>query len=967
MRFKSAITLIVSLFLGTSANAQFFTQGSEPSSVRWMHLDSPNYSVIYPQGLDSLARVYARTLEAARIPVSSGIGFVPNQNFKRRMPVILHAYTADANGMVTWTPRRAELQTGPSAFAPEAFPWEMQLCIHESRHVAQMQFTQAKPFVWLRYLTGELAAGALSSIYAGPAFFEGDAVVAETALSASGRGRTADFLEYYRVCADQDVSRDYWQWRYGSQRLYTPDHYTIGYLTMAGMRTVYDCPDFTERYFDRIRLHRGFAFWNLQKTVREVSGKSFKETFGEISENFSARWKAEADARAPFMPADRVSREPASFEEYLKFTGDGTDIFAVRRGMQSSAELTVLNGGRERRISRFSPSTSVLHYSKETGRLWWSEIRPDARWELRSSSDIRWCGKDGKMHTLTRGKRYYNPSPCGGELAVTEYPTEGGSRLVFLDGNDGSELRSIAAPDGMQIVESVFAGGKAYVSAITREGFGIYSAGDFSPVVEASPVKINRLSSEEGRILFISDRNGVNELYSVDPADRSVLQLTNTRCGIGDYCFMADSLYYNALLPEGRLVFRTGRSDLPSRPVDFSERHMYEDAGKLSAQTEAEVLPDSVSVTAEPAPYSKIAHLVRLHSWLPLYFNYDSVSELSLESIYRTAGLGATAFFQNDLGDAYGTVAYNARPDGGKWRHSGHLQFTYQGLYPVLDGSLDINARNALKYKLANDKEGIKMESRNSGSPSVNFSGRIYVPLKFNSGGWLRGAVPQLRVNASNDRYEGRTFTTLSASLRGYTMLRTPESCIWPRWGIGAEAGYLAEAGMSDAFRPTAYAHVYGYVPGIARTHGIKLAATSAFHTNGAPFCREALNTAPRGFGSSVSRFISTYPSRSIISVDYALPFASVDWGGLCPVAYVRNFEFIAHYDMAFFGGKAGHGNLFSAGADLTVRLGNFLWVPFATRLGVSFNWNGGSSFEVCEAKYDAGRTSVSLVFGIDL
>ena len=64
---------------------------------------------------------------------------------------------------------------------------------------------------------------------------EGDAVAAETALTSSGRGRSADFLEYFRVCFENGDLRDFDRWRFGSQKYYAPDYYKIGYLTVAGM------------------------------------------------------------------------------------------------------------------------------------------------------------------------------------------------------------------------------------------------------------------------------------------------------------------------------------------------------------------------------------------------------------------------------------------------------------------------------------------------------------------------------------------------------------------------------------------------------------------------------------------------------------------------------------------------------------------------------------------------------------
>ncbi|MBQ2230008.1 MAG: hypothetical protein II424_06290, partial [Bacteroidales bacterium] len=262
---RRLLSLVAAIFMALPAAAQFYSLGSEPAGVKWYHLRTADFDVIYPKGLDSLARVYASTLERYKMPVGATAGYYPNQLYSKRLPVILHPWTANSNGMVAWTPRRMELLTTPTSVAPMPQPWEEHLVSHESRHVAQMQFVNEKPYRVASWFLGELTAGAVSAIYCGPSFFEGDAVAAETELSTTGRGRSASFLEYYRAAFREGDTRDFWRWRYGSLKYYTPDYYKVGYITMAGLRSVYDCPDFTARYYER--LFRGkwpLPFFNMQ-------------------------------------------------------------------------------------------------------------------------------------------------------------------------------------------------------------------------------------------------------------------------------------------------------------------------------------------------------------------------------------------------------------------------------------------------------------------------------------------------------------------------------------------------------------------------------------------------------------------------------------------------------------------------------------------------------------------------------
>ena len=129
----------------------------------------------------------------------------------------------------------------------------------------------------LSFLSGELPAG-LSLFFTEPSFMEGDAVAAETALTLSGRGRTADFLEYYRVAADEGQLRSYARWRYGSQKLFTPDYYKLGYLTMAGLRTWGGQPDIVKEHLQQAS-DWGFDSFDFNRRVRRSTGLSLSGNF----------------------------------------------------------------------------------------------------------------------------------------------------------------------------------------------------------------------------------------------------------------------------------------------------------------------------------------------------------------------------------------------------------------------------------------------------------------------------------------------------------------------------------------------------------------------------------------------------------------------------------------------------------------------------------------------------------------
>ena len=979
MRIRALLLSLALLSAGLPAAAQFYTQGSEPASLRWWQITTPDYRVLYPEGLDSLARVYADYLERVKLPVGATAGYVPNQEYRKQLPVILHPHYADANGMVAWTPRRMELFTTPTFQSPEPTPWPVHLVTHESRHVAQMQFVNARPYKPFRWLVGDLFAGAISSVYGGPSFFEGDAVAAETELTNVGRGREASFLEYYRAAFREGDTRNFWQWRYGSIKKFTPDYYKVGYIRAAGMRDVFGVQDFTARYYERIFRKKlwPWPLFNYQKTVRETTGKKFKPAFAEITDTLKQRWQRDELARAPFMPSERLTGEHRRFTQYYWTCVMDSTLYAVRSGITTAPELVcIAPDGGATRLSPFAYTTSRLCVSEPLKRLYWSEIVSDARWELTSHSEIWYAGPDGTHARLSEKTRWYNPSVSqdGMRLAVTEYPVSGGSELVVIDAVNGAVLQRYPAPDGVQITESAWVGGRILAAGISDGGYAIYDAtGGYSTVFYIGYSVIDELWEHDGELYFSSDLTGVDELYRLH--DGSVYRLTSSPQGGSGYALdqASGSLLFSALDTHGRHIHRTAVADLPA-PVkaDFTNRHVYELAPGL--ETPRPVDRDSIIVLPEPVRYKRAAHMFRFHSWAPLYVSSDAVKEQSFEDVFSSAGLGATAFFQNELETLIGTVAYHASwPDSEKdpWTHSIETKFTYTGLYPKIEVSADISTAAPNMYFLQQSytdfskRLSVGMDPM-PGLPSASVSVLTYIPFNFSAGGVYRGLIPQLRASFSNDIFmHGGTapMNKVSASVRGYEVLATPSSCVYPRLGWGLEAGWSGRLGAMDVFAPNAYVYGYGYLPGLMDTHGIRITATAQAPMGNSLFSERYVSVLPRGMRefSSLAGKVSSSPFQSCITLDYVFPFLPIDWGGLCPVAYLRNFECTLHADGSYFADIPSVGSLMSSvGADLCVVLGNIAWLPFTTRLGVSAYYNFGAP-----AEYD--KYHIGMVFNVDM
>ena len=911
--------LLLLLFLAFSvieAKAQFFVGSEDPGNVNWKEIRSETYRVIYPEGLDSLARQYLISLELEKDPVSQNLGYKPNQSYSKPMPVVLHPFSVSSNGSVAWTPRRMDLVTTPTAYKPESTPWMLQLTLHESRHVAQMQYVNDSTWrKYLKYPFGEIAAGALSAFYCGPSVFEGDAVVTETALTNHGRGRSADFLEYMRACFTEGDMRDYYRWRYGSIVNYTPDYYKSGYISMAGLKSNF-----------------GFTDWPFSSLRKDIA-----EAFDTVADSLADVWRKDNAARGPFLNTECLTETGGSFTQYSKSSSHSEYIYSVREQIDESPVLVRIDPvtGEEKTIRQFTNVSSKLSSTEGSGRIYWSETVPDKRWPSESFSDIFYLDENGRIKRLTKEQRYYNPSLSrqGDRLSVTEYTIDARSNIVLLDALDGHILSSFSVPANLQVVETVWLGDRLFASATSPEGFGIYSIPGFKPVIKSQPVKIKELDYHEDEIVFICDRNGVDELYSINPVTGRIRQLTSTENGVSDYRWYGDSLYFSMLKHDGRMIYKAG---CPSgKEIDFGRRTEYPMTETLTSLFPEDISYKDIDIS-DPAPYQKYKHLFHFHSWAPVYFKYNSIDDLSMSSLTSDAGLGATAFFQNELGTAYGYVAYSAWTKDSGFRNGGHAMFTYSGLFPKIELTADFNNRDACSYAFSDStdaetgKKYIIRERLEDSRPSFEANLKVYVPFNFSSNGWLRGVIPQAEINFSNDRYytnRKENAATFSLKARAYSMLRMATGRIYPKYGIGGELGVSAQSGPYAFYPCELSAFLYGYLPGFGK-HGIKL--SGALHD----------------FPGREHRY-------SLFTLDYAIPFAPVEWSVLSPYVYVRNFEFTAHARFYSEYERGAHLNLPGIGASLVANLGNLLWIPYNTRIGISYLY--------------FRKSSVNLVFSIEI
>lgn len=913
-KFLIVLSLLSFVCFSNRASAQFYTLGNDPT-VRWKQIKTEHYDVIYPRGMDSLARRYVSLLENVRGAVMEPLRINP-----KRIPVVLHPFTNNSNGVVTWAPKRVDLITTPPAYESTSEPWDKSLVVHESRHVGQVTHFERGVFKYLYWLIGEQSPGLGVGLYPSKLFLEGDAVITETELSSAGRGRNADFLMYSRAAFLNGDFRNWDRLRFGSYKYYTPNDYVLGYIINTAIR--YGTGNYfysstflrylVDHFYNPRIIFMAFNSILSQKRIfclekgQEIMTKIWKDDLemrGELTEGDTLVKKRErlyTNYRYPIAVKDTNS----------KYFGS---VLALKSGMEHARMLVEIDSsGSERVLRPFNYISSPLAVSSD-GFLYWTETVSHEMGQLEDFSELKsYDLKKGHWVRHRWTTRYFNPavSHSGDTIAVAEYPPQGSSFLVLLDSKKEGVIKKVEAPEKGQIKESVFIGGDIYCSAILDKGLGIYkySDGDWSEIVPQQNQTIVGMKGYKNGLYFTSDLDGVNNIYYYDLSTQKLTALTNSKYGASDPYIEPQSriLYYSEFDQMGYHLAKNPLDSLPRREKSFENpyRHpiaeMLSSQAKMSASASITDTVDGFDIEKYPSKnYNKLSHLFRIHSWAPVYYNISNIRSMSYDQFYDLAAVGATVYSQNTLGTAVTMLGYSYH----KGFHAGHLKFTSTDLPVSFEVSADFNDRNRHRYDMVEKiSGGVKVYGYSMNhSPYLRTSVLAYLPIILTSGGWIKGFIPQIGWSFSNDDYysyqRGKYVfkNEIQYGFRYYQMLPIPASCVYPRWGLGLSLMGSGAPGTGENFGNLGYIYAYFYLPGITRVQGLKITGSfqKQFVINKNYFLG-SFASLPRGY-----RDITPTENFAKVSLDYAIPI----WLGdksLGSIMYFKRLKLIPFGDYAY-------------------------------------------------------------------
>lgn len=632
--------------------AMALTAGAAPAGAagsRWLTLSTPRVRIHFRPGYELAAIEAARAAEATLDAMADRLGHEPRDP----VHVTLMDVTDLANGFtdVSYYNRIVIYPAFPvglgysTGLSPRMRDWLELVVTHEVVHAVHLDMAEG-PARGMRQIFGHVPYFATPNLFQPVAFIEGLATFEETELVEGGRGKDPLYDMFLRAAVLESALPDIDR----ALGLYDLGHfqpgahvYLYGYAWFALV---------ADRWGDEgIRdLQKRFAAVSgltmPGEVVRRVLGEELESLWREMRHELERRYHDEiatirAAGETEATVVEAAARSGAWVAVSPRISPDGRYLaYAASGPYVEDVRLVDLETGRDRQLA--------LGLVTAPGGLDWSR---DGRYVVYAAADeVR--GRvysdlyqvevtTGRVQRLTHGRRAYAPATGPGGLvafAVRDGLTSrvmvrdpSGAERVLWEPPRGWQLLSLAwSPQGDRLAVAVWKpGGGSDLLVLWLDSTASPGGPAAGPAVAVSrvqpvtddPFVDDRPSwSPDGRyLLFHSDRDGVYNLYALDPGSGELWRLTNVVTGAFDPVMAPDgrSVFFSWFWAHGYRIARLDASALRWEAVQRPRAPATDAAWTPeSGDTEApgiETLPESWRI----GPYDPLESL-RPTYWEPI-------------------------------------------------------------------------------------------------------------------------------------------------------------------------------------------------------------------------------------------------------------------------------------------------------------------------------------------------------------
>ncbi|MBU8892612.1 MAG: hypothetical protein KOO66_07520 [Bacteroidales bacterium] len=891
--------LLFLLVSGNTLNAQFYSTGQDPASNKWMQINTNNFQIIFQNDFHQQAQQIANILEFYY--QKEGISL--NHNPKK-VSVIVHNQTIRSNGYVVWAPKRMELFTTPS---PDHYPdpWLEHLCIHELRHVVQIDKLNQGITKILSVIFGQQAIGLVSGqmpIW----YYEGDAVCTETAFSEFGRGRLPYFHRGIKTHLLSDEERySFDKMLFGSFQDYVPGYYELGYNLTAYARKKYGVNvwEKTENHVAQNSYTLAPTPFAFYRGLKKNTGLSQKQLFIETFNYLDSSWSAEDIDNKTIEPGFFQKYNIDEYEDYINpLIVDKESGIALKKGKSHIPQFVLINEDSEEVL--LEPGILISNdFSFANNILTWAEYKPDLRWNNREFTSIKLFNIRTKLsYTLVKKGRFFSPdiSKSAEKIAVIEVDEKNIISLNILSVLTGEITKKIHSPKGNLIQRPKWSHDEKSIYVIeSTQGIKQISKYDldkeeWETVFTVEGVDIQRILPYKDQVYFHSTINGTDNIYVFNENSKDIYQLSASRFGISEFDLDTNKseLFINEYTSRGFRLAKIPVERALWKKINKAGNYKFEFAEILSEQ---ETFKTTQTVREQKEfpikSYNKAINLFNFHSWLPLYFDYDNIDVGNVfadpSEIYRNIHPGIMLLSQNKLSTTESVLSY-AYKNGNHYLSS---SLVFKGQYPVVKLTANYG-----------DYQQIQATGDATWSPEANigysYDLDVYVPLDFSEGKFIKGIRPLLSVqyvdnlyyNYHNDYYiNGLEFIQTGLLLYSYQL--KAERDIIPKQGAIFKFNLFNTPFDKEIFGYLYNVDAIFYFPGI-KNGGLRI-NTGYQYQNPRLYLFNSNFDFPRGIQDKRTEKLTK------LYTDYVFPIAYPDWS-LGSVLYLKRIRGDVFLDYAY-------------------------------------------------------------------
>ncbi len=621
-----------------SCYAQFYSQGENPSSVKWSQINTENFQVIFDENAKENALKVANVLDRIY-----EYGYANLEKKPEKISIVLQSHMTVSNGFVTLAPRRSEFYTT----APQdndVIDWLGLLTIHEYRHVVQIDKLNQGLTKLAYLLLGEQGRGFLFGLTTPLWFMEGDAVGMETALTHAGRGRLPSFEMGLRTQVLTEGYYTYHKASFGSYKDIVPSQYPFGYFMTTYVKNHYGRAIWS-KILNRIGKNPLVPFrfsTALKKEIGMGTGKLYKKMIQEMD----SLWTKQGDVLT-YTESKTINLRKNTIPLNYRFpkSNQKNVIYAVKKGFSEITKFVQLDTLGNEKIIYQPINYNEASFFSNGKQLVWTETSPDIRWEYRNFSEVKILDlKTQKVNTFLKKTKLFYPTlnPSGISLTAVNFDEFGLGKLVVYDIKSknisfewnvkvGEEVKN---PSWLSDTEIVFIHYTPQGNAL--KSINIKSR-ELTTYIEHQYIQMRNPITTNTHIYFEASFSGIQNIYVVDLNTKNAFQVTSSKYGAFDPSIFENELYYSDYTSVGYDVVRNTIDTekwIPLEDIQNQSVQYYQEMVKQEGNVN---LLDSISTNEyEISRYHKWKHLINLHSWQPFSLNendgYKPLQGIELKS-----------------------------------------------------------------------------------------------------------------------------------------------------------------------------------------------------------------------------------------------------------------------------------------------------------------------------------------------